>query len=153
MPATLALSAETPVADYFKQFPGLDASDAFNGAGFWEQPVPVCSHLDVLPADVVCWDEQGYPALRDFFKGHGIRHVLVMGYAADMCLVSTTAGYKNLSQDFNTFVVGDATMATFPANDSPAHATNAAISFASLDQLITQGSWIEPLRPALAARL
>ena len=33
-------------------------------------------------------------------------------------------------------------MATFPANDSPAFATNAAISFASLDQMITECGWI-----------
>lgn len=32
--------------------------------------------------------------------------------------------------------------ATFPANGSPAAATNAAISFASLQQLITQCSWV-----------
>ena len=49
---------------------------------------------------------------------------------------------QNLSQDFNCFIVGDATMATFPANDSPAYATNAAISFASLDQMITECGWI-----------
>ena len=49
---------------------------------------------------------------------------------------------QNLSQDFNCFIVGDATMATFPANDSPAFATNAAISFASLDQMITECGWI-----------
>ena len=51
----------------------------------------------------------------------------MMGYAADMCLISTTAGYQNVSKDFNCFVVGDATLATFPANDSPAHATVRAI--------------------------
>ena len=42
----------------------------------------------------------------------------MMGYAADMCLISTTAGYKNVSKDFNCFVVGDATLATFPALES-----------------------------------
>ena len=74
--------------------------------------------------DVVCWDEQTYPVLRDFLRDSaGIRHVIMMGYAADMCLISTTAGYENVSQDFNCFVVGDATLATFPANDSPAYAT------------------------------
>jgi len=41
------------------------------------------------------------------------------------------------------FLVGDATLATFPANSSPRFATNAAISFASLEHLITQVSWIE----------
>jgi len=60
-----------------------------------------------------------------------------------MCYCRTTAGYQNLSKDFNVFLVGDATLATFPANDSPKHATNAAISFASIDHLITQVSWVK----------
>ena len=55
----------------------------------------------------------------------------------------TTAGYQNLSKDFNVFLVGDATLATFPANDTPAHATNAAISFAAIDHLVTQVSWVK----------
>ncbi|MCF6287056.1 MAG: hypothetical protein L3K26_18000 [Candidatus Hydrogenedentes bacterium] len=65
------------------------------------------------------------------------------GYATDMCYISTTCGYNNFSKDFNVFLVGDATMATFPANSSPAYATNAAISFASLNHLITQVSWVK----------
>jgi hypothetical protein len=48
-----------------------------------------------------------------------------------------------LSKDFNVFLVGDATLATFPANSSPRFATNASISFAALEHLITQTSWIE----------
>jgi nicotinamidase-related amidase len=89
-----------------------------------ELPVQVVSHLDVRETDVVCWDDQTYPVLRNFLRDiAGIRHVIMMGYAADMCLISTTAGYENVSQDFNCFVVGDATLATFPANDSPAYAT------------------------------
>ena len=69
--------------------------------------------------------------------------MLLTGYATDMCFCKTTAGYQNLSKDFNVFLVGDATLATFPANSSPRFATNAAISFASLEHLITQVSWIE----------
>ena len=69
-----------------------------------------------------------------------------------MCLISTTAGYSNLSKDFNCFVVGDATLATYPANDSPAYATNAAISFASLQQLITECEWIKILLAPAPAR-
>ena len=69
--------------------------------------------------------------------------MLLTGYATDMCFCRTTAGYENLSKDFNVFLVGDATLATFPANDTPAHATNAAISFAAIDQLITQVSWVK----------
>ena len=142
LPAKIALSDEHPVRDYFRQFPGLDAGARYNNAGFWELPIPVTKDVEVFPNDIVYYDEEGYPALRDFLKAHGVRHVILTGYATDMCFCKTTAGYENLSHDFNVFLVGDATLATFPANDTPAHATNAHISFASLNQLITQCSWI-----------
>jgi nicotinamidase-related amidase len=105
-------------------------------------PIPVTKDVEVFPNDVVYYDEDGYPQLREFLKRLGVRHVLLTGYATDMCFCKTTAGYENLSKDFNVFLVGDATLATFPANDTPSHATNAHISFASLNQLITQCSWI-----------
>lgn len=136
---------KSQVAAYFEQFPGLDAGDHYNGPGFWELPVPVVDAIDVDPQDVVHYDNDGYPAIRDFLKAQGIRHILLTGYATDMCYKSTTCGYDNFSKDFNVFLVGDATMATFPANSTPAYATNAAISFASLNQLITQVSWIKPV--------
>lgn len=140
LPDKLTLSKDRPVVDYFKQFPGLDAGTRFNGAGFWDLPVPVTRDVDIDPDDVVFYDPQGYDVLRDFLKKNRIRHILLVGYATDMCFCRTTAGYQNLSKDFDVFLVGDATLATFPANDSPAHATNAAISFASIDHLITQVS-------------
>jgi len=37
-----------------------------------------------------------------------------------------------LSRDFNVFLVGDATLATFPAHETPRFATSAHIAFASL---------------------
>lgn len=140
--AEFPLSETTPVADYFRQFPGLDSGPRFNGEGFWKLPIPVVRGIDLQPDDVMIYDEEGYGALRDFLKREGIRHVLLAGYCADMCFKSTCAGYENLSKDFNVFLVGDATLATFPANASPAMATNASISFASLNQLVTQISWI-----------
>lgn len=143
LPQQLALSRDKTVIDYFKAFPGLDAGAEFNGAGFWDLPVPVTSDIEVDPDDILIYDLQGYPKLRDFLKKNGIRHVLLAGYATDMCFCKTTAGYENLSKDFNVFLIGDASLATFPANDSPAHATNAAVSFASLNQLVTQVSWIK----------
>jgi nicotinamidase-related amidase len=143
LPDKLTVSKDLPVADYFKQFPGLDAGPKFNGPGFWQLPVPVTRDLDLDPDDVVFYDLQGYDVLRDFLRKNKIRHVLLVGYATDMCFCRTTAGYQNLSKDFNVFLVGDATLATFPANDSPRHATNAAISFASIDHLITQVSWVK----------
>jgi len=142
LPAKLTLSEDRPVVDYFRQFRGLDAGPRFNNDGFWDLPIPVTRDIDVDPDDVVIYDAQGYKPLKEFLQKQGIRHVLLTGYAADMCYCRTTAGYQNLSKDFNVFLVGDATLATFPANASPRFATNAAISFASLDQLITQVSWI-----------
>jgi len=146
LPAKLTLSAESPVRDYFRQFPGLDASAKYNGAGFWKLPIPVSTAISAHPSDVVIYDEEGYPPLRDFLKKHGVRHVLLAGYATDMCFCRTTAGYENLSKDFNVFLVGDASLATFPANNTTRHTTNAHLSFASLDHLITQTSWIRSVK-------
>ena len=142
LPTRLKLSSDRPVVDYFRQFPGLDAGDHFNRAGFWNLPIPVTRHIDVDPTDVVIYDGDGYDPLKRFLQAHGIRHVLLAGYATDMCYARTTAGYENLDKDFNVFLVGDATLATFPANRSPRFATNASISFAALNHLITQVSWI-----------
>jgi len=152
VPEKLTLSKDRPVVDYFKQFRGLDAGPRFNGAGFWELPIPVTRDIDLQPDDVVIYDTQGYEPLKQFLLRYRVRHVLLTGYATDMCYCRTTAGYQNLSRDFNVFLVGDCTLATFPANSSPRFATNAAISFASLDQLITQVSWIKySPKPAAAA--
>jgi hypothetical protein len=143
LPKELTLSKDRPVVDYFKQFPGLDSGPRFNGAGFWELPIPVTKDVDVDPDDVVIYDVPGYEPLKKFLRKNGVRHVLLTGYATDMCYCRTTAGYQNLAKDFNVFLVGDATLATFPANDSPRVATTAAISFAALDHLVTQVSWVK----------
>ncbi len=143
LPKTLTISEDQPFKDYFRQFPAVDASAKYNNAGFWDLPIPVCSAVEVHPDDVVYYDKDGYAGLRDFLKKQGVRHVILTGYATDMCFCSTTAGYENLSRDFNVFLVGDATLATFPANNTPRYATNAHISYASLNQFITQCSWIK----------
>ena len=145
LPSKITLSAERPVTDYFRQFPGLDAGPRYNGDGFWKLPIPVSTAVTVHPNDVVIYDAEGYGPLRDFLKKNGVRHVLLTGYATDMCFCRTTAGYENLSKDFNVFLVGDATLATFPANNTPRFATNAHISFASLNQLVTQVNWVTPV--------
>jgi hypothetical protein len=142
LPKQLTLSSTSPVQDYFRQFPGLDPGPTYDHAGFWELPIPVTDAITVFPDDYVYYDEEGYPPLLDFLKSQHVRHVLLVGYATDMCFCLTTAGYKNLSQAFNVFLVGDATLATFPANNTPKYATNAHISFAALNQLITQSSWV-----------
>jgi hypothetical protein len=74
------------------------------------------------------------------------------GYNTDMCVCSTTAGYENLSRDFNVFLVGDATIATFPASNTPRFATQTALCKASLTQLITQLSWIQRIDPQTPAQ-
>jgi hypothetical protein len=136
------LSVDTPAVDYFRQMPGLDSGPRFNNAGFWDLPIPVARPIEVQPDDVVIYDADGYPSLKRFLKDRGIRHVLLAGYHTDMCVRKTTAGYENLGKDFDVFLVGDATLATFPASDTPRFATTAAVSFASLDVLVTQSSWI-----------
>jgi nicotinamidase-related amidase len=141
--AELQLSADKPVIDYFRQFPGLDAGARFNNEGFWQLPIPVTTDVDVEPDDVIIYDAEGYEPLKKFLQSIGVRHVLLTGYATDMCFCKTTAGYENLSKDFNVFLVGDASLATFPSNTSPRFAVNAAISFAALNQLITQVSWVK----------
>jgi nicotinamidase-related amidase len=152
LPAELKLSADKPVIDYFKQFPGLDAGPKFNHAGFWELPVPVTSDIDVHPDDVLIFDVEGYKPLKEFLQSQGVRHVLLVGYATDMCFCKTTAGYENLSRDFNVFLVGDATLATYPANSTPRYATNAHISFASINQLVTQVSWVKFVREVVTKK-
>jgi nicotinamidase-related amidase len=147
LPKSLTLSKDRPVVDYFKQFPGLDSGPRFNGAGYWDLPIPVTKDITVDPDDVVIYDAQGYAPLKKFLQEKKVRHVLLIGYATDMCYCRTTAGYQNLSKDFNVFLVGDATLATFPANVSPRCATTAAICFASINQLVTQVSWVK-YRPA-----
>ncbi len=144
LPAVISVSSETPTIDYLKQVPGLDAGPKYDPKGFWELPIPVMKPIEVAPNDVVFYDGEGYPVLRDFLKEKGIHHVLLTGYNTDMCVCSTTAGYRNLKQDFDVFLVGDATIATFPAHPTPRFATTTAVSFAALDLLITQVSWIKP---------
>ena len=143
LPKQLVLSRDKPVVDYFKRFPGLDAGARYNNDGFWKLPIPVTADVDVHHDDVVIYDSEGYAPLREFLVKKGIRHILLTGYATDMCFCETTAGYKNLSKDFNVFLVGDASLASFPSNTSPRHAVNASISFAALNQLITQVSWVK----------
>lgn len=147
LPAQLKLSSDKPVIDYFKQFPGLEAGARYNGEGFWNLPIPVTRDAEADPDDVVIYDSAGYEPLRQFLANHGVRHVLLVGYATDMCYCRTTAGYENLRKDFNVFLVGDATLATFPANDSPRHATNAHISYAALNNFVTQVSWVKLTKP------
>jgi nicotinamidase-related amidase len=142
LPAEIKISGK-PTVDYFRQFPGLDATARYNHEGFWDLPIPVMKSIEVAPDDVVIYDALGYEALQAFLVKNGIEHVLLGGYSTDMCVCRTTAGYENLREDFNVFLIGDATLATFPANKTPAYATNQAVSYAALNLFITQTSWIK----------
>ena len=73
------------------------------------------------------------------------------GYATDMCYCRTTAGYQNLSKDFNVFLVGDATLATFPSNSTPRFATNASMSFAA-HRPVDHADLLGPVTPGTQRR-
>lgn len=130
------------VRTYFEAFRGLDESDRYNNVGFWDLPVPLASSLKAAEEDVVFYDEHGYEELRRYLQQRNITNVLLAGYSTDVCVRSSTAGYENLRRDFNVFIVGDATLATFPAQDLPSMATTVALARASLDNLITETAWI-----------
>jgi hypothetical protein len=138
----ITLSSENPVRDYFRQFPGEDASARYDPAGFWQLPIPVVNRIEVVASDYVFYDADGYAALRQFLKGQKIRNILLTGYATEACYHLTTSGYRNLEKDFNVFLVGDATLADFPAYTSPWLTTASTIAFASVNHLITQTTWI-----------
>ncbi|MFN0055854.1 MAG: isochorismatase family protein [Planctomycetales bacterium] len=151
IPEVIELSSGRPAIDYFRQFPGVDAGPGYNRDGFWNLPIPVMKAIDTAPDDVVFYDGDGYSALRDFLLAQRIEHVILCGYHADMCVCSTTAGFENLRRDFNVFLVGDAVQATLPANRDSRFATNQSVSYAALNLLITQTSWIKSRNAAQAA--
>jgi hypothetical protein len=129
----------------------------------WPDKIPVHGYLDYAPNDVVIYDDLGYAALRDFLQSHGIENVLFGGYATDMCVISTTAGYQNLTQHFNVFVVGTATLAAWPTTPDPfngydPHPTRDELITASQHPgahpiAVTQASWIRFVDPEPGAAL
>jgi hypothetical protein len=144
LPSQFSVSTKTPVKDYFRHFPGGLFRDHYNGPGYWELPIPVHSSIDVDPDDFVFYDKDGYPAIKEFFMKQGIRNVLLCGYSCTKCYRSTAAGYLNLKNDFNVFLVGDGTLDKTPMLDTIRFATSAALAEASRENLITQISWIRP---------
>jgi hypothetical protein len=151
LPTEVPLSGHAESIDYFRAIPGLDAYNGYNRRGYWDLPTPVHRAIHVSLDDVVFYDAEGYAVVKEFLQSQGVRHILLAGYNTDMCVCLTTCGYENLRKDFNVFLIGDATLATFPAQASPAHATNAAVAFASLKIFITQASWIGEV-PTRASR-
>jgi hypothetical protein len=142
----MSISEDKPVKSYFDLFPGLDASEHYNGKDYWNLPIPLVATLRYDPADIVFYDGEGYPLLKESLERKGVRHVLLAGYATDLCLKSTAAGYENMRKDFNVFLVGDATLATFPAQGRPDAATTAELARISLKNLVTETAWITPFQ-------
>ena len=118
----------------------------------WPDKIPVSLNLEHDPDDFVLYDGLGYTALRNFLLTHGIENILLGGYATDMCVISTNSGYQNLTQDFNVFLVGDATLAAWPTTSNPPNGYNPhptrdeLITASQYDgahpMAITQSSWI-----------
>lgn len=142
LPSELVLDAGNPVRSYFEKTPSTDAGATFNGPGFWDLPMPIASPIQHAADDLVFYDAEGYDVVRDYLKQAGVRHILLCGYATDMCVARTTCGYENLSKDFNLFLVGDATLATFPGSTTPRFATQVALMNAALRLMITQVGWV-----------
>lgn len=136
------LDEQAPVRSYFEQNPSTEASNRYNRAGFWQLPMPLSRGIDHEPGDRMFYDAEGYHKVRDYLKSRGVRHVLLTGYCTDMCVISTTCGYRNLEQDFNVFLVGDATLATYPGSTTPRFATQVALHNAALEHMVTQVGWL-----------
>lgn len=143
LPEKLKLSkGNNRLYDYFYGFLGLDSSEYFNGSGFDDLFIPLATSIDVEKDDIYFYDEEGYEKVRNYLKNFNIQNVLLCGYSTNVCVKSSTLGYQNLKKDFNTIIVGDATIATFPGMNHPRFSTNAAICELSLDNFVTQISWI-----------
>ncbi len=65
--------------------------------------------------DIVVYDGDGYEKVKNYLKNKGITNILFLGYSLDGCCKNSTFNYERLSKDFNLFIVGDATLATWPA--------------------------------------
>ncbi len=146
LPESVQITKGKETYTYFQNFPGLNASSRYNNSGFWDLPIPVHGSIRMKPEDVVFYDGDGYEGLKQYLIKRGIKHVLLAGYATDICVEHSAAGYMNLGKDFNVFIVGDATLATFPAHKDPNISTSAALAEASVSNLITEISWIEVLK-------
>lgn len=130
----------------------LEATLAALSGSAWPSTIPVVAGLDPAPDDVVNYDDEGWEALAEDLRALGVEHVLLGGWATDMCVTSTTAGYANLATAFDVFLIGDATLAAWPLTAEPPNGyvprstLDALFDAARLDGVaVTQVSWLEAL--------
>ena len=84
----------------------------------WPETIPVAATFQYAPCDVVAYDSLDYTELKNFLDGYGIYNVLLAGVVdpgslvqpSDTSLITSASAYISLKDDFNVFVVGDATM-------------------------------------------
>jgi hypothetical protein len=142
-PDTLVLRKNYLTYDYFNEFKGNNSEDFYNNKGYWSLPILLVNSLNFTKGDIIFYDGEGYEVIKNTLESLGIKNILLMGYNTDMCLKSTPAGYENLRKDYNVFIVGDATLATFKAFKTPAVETSAELSKISLGNFITETSWVK----------
>ena len=98
---------------------------------------------------MVIYDGEGYPALRQFLKNQGIRHVLLAGYNTDMCVCSTTAGYKNLRKTSTYSWLGMRRSRLFRPSRRRDSRPRRRCASPALNLFITQASWVRPVSAVL----
>jgi hypothetical protein len=130
----------------------IEATLAALTGNAWPSAIPVVAGLDPAPDDLVNYDDEGLQTLVDNLRALGVEHVLLGGWATDMCVVTTTAGYAQLATAFDVFLVGDATLAAWPLTAAPPNGyvprstLDALFDAASLDGVaVTQVSWLDAL--------
>ena len=140
--------------------PNNPAADDPPGAVDWDAEAPAFDdepdHGLREPAVREAWAAR----LRDWLPGRACDVLDVGCGTGSLSLLATEQGHRVTGVDSSTamvalaraklagrpavFLVGDATIATFPAHPTPRYATTAAVSFAALNLFITQTSWVKP---------
>jgi len=94
---------------------------------------------------IIFYGKKSFEGLKTYLQHQGIENILLCGYTTDKGLKEAMTGQMNLRRDFNVFIVGDATLATFKPSVNLASSTSAALVSAALENFITQISWIQVL--------
>jgi len=150
IPTSLSLNPLLPITDYFRLFPPLDASDYYNGKGFWNLPIPLHTSLLWNESDLFFFDGEGYESIKRQLKKKGIKNILLCGYALNLCIKGSVLGYENLKKDFNVLIVADACLSSSRATPFTPLLTFSDIFDCSLNNLMTQTSWVKPQQNTLS---